>query len=669
MLFVILAFALTLTLFSAPAALPDEGAEAAEVKDSFTYTHENVTLNYVITSVAGNQGAVENTVQVGNGWSRAFVSGDGGGVIKIPSTVVRDSVEYRVASIAEVAFQACPNLTSLVIEGNLDSIGQWAFKECPYLASVYIMGDVGTIGYQSFHNCDSLASVTIDGSVDSMDQWAFEGSGVLTSFNVGGDLLTIGYQAFYGMGSLTSVTIGGEVRKIAQWAFSNCSELSSITLSDSLDDIGWQAFQGCTSLTTVTLKLDGSGIAEGGVIEKYFSNGSTGGVLPGQTERTIDVLILETPGGNAPLDAIASIPGMTIVHYDGESIEVYEGHGEGGWSVETSQVAIVFDANGGSTSESVVFLSPGSTIGSLPLAARDAHAFLGWFTSEGTQVTAQSVFTENTALHAEWVLEDSFYTVSFAGGGGTGVMSPDVFLIGEPKAIKLNQYVRTGYTFAGWDVVPGGQNPVYYDGQVVVDLGSAGDMITLYAVWTVNVYTVTWNVDGTASISRVAYGEMPAYGGTPEKAQDHMYTYTFAGWSPERSAVSGPATYVAVFDAEPRSYNVTLVTNGGTVGSGAVTTYTYGTGVQLPSDVIRDGYAFAGWYASASLTGSEVNSILESEFGDRTYYAAWVADSGGDTPPASTGDNDLGRYVGLVLRALLVIFAVFGVGYLIYRFR
>ncbi|NLF34179.1 MAG: InlB B-repeat-containing protein, partial [Thermoplasmatales archaeon] len=211
------------------------------------------------------------------------------------------------------------------------------------------------------------------------------------------------------------------------------------------------------------------------------------------------------------------------------------------------------------------------------------------------------------------------------------------------------------YAFTGWDP------------EVSQVTGDAA--YTAQYSSTVNVYTVTWNVDGTASISRVAYGEMPAYGGTPEKAQDHMYTYTFAGWSPERSAVSGPATYVAVFDAEPRSYNVTLVTNGGTVGSGAVTTYTYGTGVQLPSDVIRDGYAFAGWYASASLTGSEVNSISESEFGDRTYYAAWVADSGGDTPPASTGDNDLGRYVGLVLRALLVIFAVFGVGYLIYRFR
>lgn len=60
------------------------------------------------------------------------------------------------------------------------------------------------------------------------------------------------------------------------------------------------------------------------------------------------------------------------------------------------------------------------------------------------------------------------------------------------------------------------------------------------------------------------------------------------------------------------SYNVTLNLNGGTINSGNVTTYTYGEGATLPTDVTRSGYTFAGWYASAALTGSPVTAITNN---------------------------------------------------------
>lgn len=51
------------------------------------------------------------------------------------------------------------------------------------------------------------------------------------------------------------------------------------------------------------------------------------------------------------------------------------------------------------------------------------------------------------------------------------------------------------------------------------------------------------------------------------------------------------------------TYTVTLNAGDGTINSGNVTSYTYGVGATLPTDVTRTGYTFKGWYDNENLTG------------------------------------------------------------------
>jgi hypothetical protein len=66
--------------------------------------------------------------------------------------------------------------------------------------------------------------------------------------------------------------------------------------------------------------------------------------------------------------------------------------------------------------------------------------------------------------------------------------------------------------------------------------------LTLTATYEYRPYTVTWMIDGVAVPQKMAYGKLPAFEGTPIKAADAQYTYTFAGWDAEIVEVAEDAT-------------------------------------------------------------------------------------------------------------------------------
>ena len=71
-----------------------------------------------------------------------------------------------------------------------------------------------------------------------------------------------------------------------------------------------------------------------------------------------------------------------------------------------------------------------------------------------------------------------------------------------------------------------------------------------------------------------------------------------------------------------RTWNITYVTDGGTIGGLYPVTYTEGTVTVLPTNVTKPGYTFLGWF-TAYTGGVQVKQIEATETGEKTFYARW----------------------------------------------
>ena len=262
----------------------------------------------------------------------------------------------------------------------------------------------------------------------------------------------------------------------------------------------------------------------------------------------------------------------------------------------------------------------------------------GWNTnmsgSDPTQFFTSDLDDCYVTLSGDEVELRNGYQVSFVKNGGEFVSgytpsysydgSQDVQLPGE------DDITRNGYTFGGWYANE------QFTGEpcTVIASGSTGPK-TFYAKWTAKTYRVTLETNG-GTIVGSGLTEYTCGQGAELPTNVEKSGYTFAGWYGNEqltgSAVTaisnteyGDKTYYAKWTAN--TYSITFNTNGGTIKGSYVTGYSYGKGAELPTDVEKSGYTFAGWYGNEQLTGSAVTAISNTEYGDKTYYAKWTANT------------------------------------------
>ena len=300
---------------------------------------------------------------------------------------------------------------------------------------------------------------------------------------------------------------------------------------------------------------------------------------------------------------------------------------------------VTWNPNGGTVDPTSTTKTHGSTLGTLPTPTRAAdvkytYTFKGWFTAAtgGIQVSASTTVTGNVTYYAHWTANIRSYTATFNGNGG-GTPSPSTITKTYGSELgTLPTCSRTGYTFLGWYTASSGGNKI---SSITKMIGT----VTYYAQWSINSYTLTYNVNGGNAVSPAsksiqygsAYGTLPK----PTKSSDVEYTYAFAGWYTSASGGTqvtanttmgaGNTTIYAHWTANIRSYTATFNGNGGGTPSPSTITKTYGSELGTLPTCSRTGYTFLGWY-TASSGGNKISSITKM-IGTVTYYAQWSINS------------------------------------------
>ena len=282
--------------------------------------------------------------------------------------------------------------------------------------------------------------------------------------------------------------------------------------------------------------------------------------------------------------------------------------------------AVTLNTNGGTINNGNVteyIYGVGATLPTADDMTYTGHTFKGWYDNEG--LTGDPVMaiggTEmgNKEYWAKWTINQ--YTITFDTDGGSEV-APITQDYGTAITAPADP-TREGYTFTGWDKTIPATMP-------------AGDM-TITAQWTVNQYTITYDLDGGT-----AEGNPDTY-----TVETDAFTlknptrpgYTFTGWSgtgltgednltvtiPKGS--TGNRSYTAHWSLN--TYSITYDLNGGTA-SGNPTSYTVESATITLNQPTKTGYTFTGW-SGTDLTGEDnlTVTIPAGSTGDRSYTAHW----------------------------------------------
>jgi uncharacterized repeat protein (TIGR02543 family) len=240
------------------------------------------------------------------------------------------------------------------------------------------------------------------------------------------------------------------------------------------------------------------------------------------------------------------------------------------------------------------------------------------------------------------------YTVTYDGNGYTGGTVPidsTAYHSGDTVTVLGNtgSLVKTGYTFAGWNTAADASG-TSYDGGGNFTMGTSN--VTLYAQWTINTYTVTYDANGATS------GSVPVDGNNPYDYNSTVTVlgnsgnltqtgYTFNNWN---TAANGSGTSYAPGDTFSitadttlyaqwtiNTYTVTYDANGATSGSVPVdgnSPYDYNSTVTVlgnSGNLTQTGYTFNNWNTAAN--GSGTSYAPEDTFSitaDTTLYAQWT---------------------------------------------
>jgi uncharacterized repeat protein (TIGR02543 family) len=296
---------------------------------------------------------------------------------------------------------------------------------------------------------------------------------------------------------------------------------------------------------------------------------------------------------------------------------------------EVAKYTVSFEPNGGGSIASQTVNHNGKA--TTPAAiTKTGYAFEGWYSDNAFGSAwnfSTGVVTGNVKLYAKW--RPLRYILIFYAQGGT-VSVADRFVTFDAVVGELPTPTRSGYTFGGWYTAENGGGTKYTE----IAVYSRDANTTLYASWTVNSYTLTFDAQGgmvSPALLSVTFGS--AVGTLPTPTRDG---YTFGGWYTATNGGGTPYNSFTVYSTASniplyakwtaKSYTIILDAQGGAA-SPARQSVTYGERVGTLPDPARAGCIFRGWYTVANGGGTRYyGSTVYSTASDIRLYALWSFD-------------------------------------------
>jgi len=177
--------------------------------------------------------------------------------------------------------------------------------------------------------------------------------------------------------------------------------------------------------------------------------------------------------------------------------------------------------------------------------------------------------------------------------------------------------VKSGYTFGGWNTQTDGSGTTLAAGSALTaDLRTTPGTVTLYAKWTVNKYTLTYDAnggwlsdDGTPAGS-IDYGATVTLPTSGTRTGYTLTNFTLSGglsgsYNPGASFTMPAGAVTATANWTAGGYSLTYNANGGELTGGTPEgSIAYGTMVTLPTSATKTGYTFTGFTLSGATSGS-----------------------------------------------------------------
>jgi uncharacterized repeat protein (TIGR02543 family) len=289
-------------------------------------------------------------------------------------------------------------------------------------------------------------------------------------------LTEIDDMAFY-LSAITSITIPSGVTSIGEAAFEGSSSLSQVVLPPTLESIGWYAFGYNTSLTSITIPASVTYITDEAFydssIEDFYFLGNAPGYVANYAFDSV------AAGAKAHITATATGFG-TEPTWKGLIVE------------SSPNYSYEFIERGGSIVHGGTFTAGGS-IQTPPQSERAGYTFMGWAATLGGSALSfpySPGVNQGIILYALWSAKT--HTVTFDSLGGSAVTEQT--FVTDGTVSEPTPPTRSGYTFEGWADSAGSALSFPYTPSNPQDL-------TLYAQWSADSHTVTFNSMGGSPIA------------------------------------------------------------------------------------------------------------------------------------------------------------------------